>query len=145
MNAPPFDYTYFDDERPSVLVVSHERSGTHFLMNALASCYGYVAQPWVNLDVPETNINYFRPQAISEHLLPIADRPLANLVKSHHAADFFSSELTRLTERYVILSICRNPVSVMASYWRFLQRLAWFEGPKVADPLTLARSSLGER
>ena len=25
----------FDDERPRLLVVSHERSGTHFLMNTL--------------------------------------------------------------------------------------------------------------
>ena len=140
MIAPPFDYTFFDEERPSVLVVSHERSGTHFLMNALANCYGYVAQPWLNFDYPETNINYFCSEDVSEHLLSLTNRPLANLVKSHHAADFFRSELARLTERYVILSICRHPASVMVSYWRFLHRLAWFEGPKVADPLTLARS-----
>ena len=35
----------FPDERPAVMVVSHERSGTHFLMNALAACYGYVSRP----------------------------------------------------------------------------------------------------
>jgi hypothetical protein len=28
----------------------------------------------------------------------------------------------------------------MLSFWRFLQRLPWHEGPKAPDPLTLARS-----
>ncbi|HQU41303.1 MAG: hypothetical protein B7Z73_01550 [Planctomycetia bacterium 21-64-5] len=140
MTAQAFEYTFFAEQRPCALVVSHERSGTHFLMNALASCYGYVAQPWINLDVPEANINYFDPSVISEYLRLLAGRPLANIVKSHHAADFFAGELARLTQRYVILSVCRHPVSVMVSYWRFLHGLPWFEGPKVADPLTLARS-----
>lgn len=140
MSTSEFECTFFAEQRPAAIVVSHERSGTHFLMNSLASCYGYVAQPWINFDYPETNINYFHPKAVSEYLLAIADPPLAKIVKSHHAVDFFAGELGRLTERYVVLSICRHPVSVMVSYWRYLHRLPWFEGPKVPDPLTLARS-----
>jgi hypothetical protein len=31
-------------------------------------------------------------------------------------------------------------VDVLLSYWRFLHRWDWFEGPKVADPLTFARA-----
>lgn len=135
-----FDYSFFAERRAAAIVVSHERSGTHFHMNALANCYGYVAQPWINFDLPETNINYFRPKSVSEHLLSLASRPLANVVKSHHAVDFFASELPRITERYVVLSVCRHPVSVTLSFWRFLERLPWHEGPKVPDPLSLARS-----
>ena len=35
--------------RPKVLVVSHERSGTHFVMNSLALNLDYVSSPWINL------------------------------------------------------------------------------------------------
>ena len=73
----------FPDERPAVMVVSHERSGTHFLMNALAACYGYVSAPWINLDRLTLNINYFYPPELREALLALASQPMANVVKSH--------------------------------------------------------------
>lgn len=133
------DCSYFAERRPSALVVSHERSGTHFLMNSLAACYGHVAQPWINFDRPDVNINYFHPPAISRYLLSLTKRPMANVVKSHHPAEFFGGEFTNLTRRYAILAICRNPVSVMISLWRYLHRWQWFEGPKTFDALTLAR------
>jgi hypothetical protein len=82
------------------MVVSHERSRTHFLMNALAACYGYVSAPWVNLDLPTVNINYYYPPRVRDILLALAARPMANVVKSHHPADLFAAELPRLTERY---------------------------------------------
>ncbi len=130
----------FPEERPAVMVVSHERSGTHFLMNALAACYGYVSAPWVNLDTPTLNINYFCPPEIRGALLGLAARPMANVVKSHHPVEFFADELARLTERYVVLAVCRDPVATLLSYWRILHRWPWVEGPKVTDPLTLARA-----
>lgn len=144
------EFSYFPDERPAVMVVSHERSGTHFLMNTLAACYGYVSQPWIDLDAPAENILrlYDRPK-IRDILLDMAKRPLANLVKSHHAADFFTGELPRVLPRYVVFVIYRDPVPVMVSFWRYLHKhfpgdpvVLWqscFEsGPKVADPLTFA-------
>jgi hypothetical protein len=68
----------------------------------------------------------------------VALRPIANVVKSHHPVDFFADELSTLIPRYAILAICRNPVSVMLSLWRFYHR--WpFEGPAVGDPFALAR------
>ncbi|HEX5269507.1 MAG TPA: sulfotransferase domain-containing protein [Gemmataceae bacterium] len=130
----------FAEERPAAMVVSHERSGTHFLMNALAACYGYVSQPFVNLDRPSLNINYFYPPELRDALLTLASRPMANVVKAHYPADFFADELPRVTERYVIFSVCRDPVPTLISYWRILHRWAWVEGPRVADPITFARA-----
>jgi Sulfotransferase domain len=131
------NFTLFQDMRPAVMVVSHERSGTHFLMNALAACYGYVSEPWINLDYPQVNIHYTYPSDLGGYLRLVALRPIANVVKSHHPVDFFADELSKLP-RYAILAICRNPVSVMLSLWRFYHR--WpFEGPAVADPFVLAR------
>jgi hypothetical protein len=132
--------THFSEYRSAVMVVSHERSGTHFLMNSLAACYGYVSAPWIDFDRPLVNINYFYLPEVMEALLGLAAGPMANLVKSHHPADFFGSELGRLTERYVVFVVCRDPAAVLLSFWRFLHAWPWAEGPKVADPLTFARS-----
>lgn len=62
-------YTAFDRDRPSALVVGHERSGNHFLMNTLARAYGYIAEPWFNLDQVPHPINYFQPAALLRLLL----------------------------------------------------------------------------
>ena len=32
------------------MIVSHERSGTHFLMNTLDKNFPYISQPWINFD-----------------------------------------------------------------------------------------------
>lgn len=127
------NFTLFNEMRPVVMVVSHERSGTHFLMNALASCYGYVSTPWVDFDRPTFNINYFYLPEVRDLLLALADRPMANVVKSHHTADFFNGELRRISERYVVFVICRDPVAVMDSFWRFIHQWPWAEGPKTTD------------
>jgi hypothetical protein len=134
------DLTFFAEERPAVMVVGHERSGTHFLMNALAACCGYVSAPWINFDLPSLNINYFKPTEVGWALRTLATRPLANIVKSHHPADFFAGELPRLTSRYLVFYIYRHPVAVMLSYWRFVHRCSWVEGPRTADPLAFARA-----
>ncbi len=130
----------FPEERPAVMVVSHERSGTHFLMNALAACYGYVSAPWVNFDRPSLNINYYHPAEVRDALLALAARPMANVVKSHHPADFFAAELPRLAGRYVVLSVCRDPAATLLSLWRVMHRWPWAEGPRLADPLAFARA-----
>jgi hypothetical protein len=132
------------EPRPAVMVVSHERSGTHFLMNALAACYGYVNVPWIDLDRPPGQ--RFKPLEgceIRDVLLAAASRPMANIVKSHHTADFYAGDLARLTERYVLFAMCRDPVAVMLSYWRYLYRFTPEEnaGPRAADPVTFARAA----
>jgi hypothetical protein len=130
----------FLEKRPAVMVLSQERSGTHFLMNSLAACYGYVSEPRVDLDISSFNINYFYPPEIADLLLSLATEPLASVVKSHHSAEFFAGELPRITKRYVIFYMIRDPVAVMLSQWRLMHSYIWREGPKVADPLTFARA-----
>jgi Sulfotransferase domain len=138
------EFTLFPETRPAVLVVSHERSGTHFLMNSLAACYAYVSQPRVDFDMPTENLlHHFSRQELRDKLVDVAARPIANIVKSHHVADFFAGELGPLTERYVIFYIYRNPVDVMLSFWRYMFRFHPWEnpGPQVADPLTFSRAT----
>ncbi len=132
---------YFPDQRPNAIVVSHERSGTHFLINSLAACYGYINDPYIDLDRNAININYYDPAAVGEVLFRIGQgRSLANLVKSHHQAGFFKGELDRITKRYVVFYIVRDPVRVMMSFWRFLHQWHWMEGPKIKDPITFIKT-----
>lgn len=142
MDVKP-EFTFFPGPRPAVMVVSHERSGTHFLMNALAACYGYVSLPWINLDRPtEIRHNQFPAGEIRDTLLMMADRPMANIVKAHHAADFFDSVLEAVTQRFAVFVIHRDPVDVMVSFWRHLHRFlpSDYAGPLEADPVTFARA-----
>jgi hypothetical protein len=136
--------TLFSEARPAVLTVSHERSGTHFLMNSLANCYGYESVFWIDFDIPTVNfLRRFSREQIRDSLLALTARPIANIVKSHHAAEFFTDQLQSLLERYVIFVIYRDPVAVMLSFWRHLHCFRpWVNaGPQVADPLTFARAA----
>lgn len=137
----PIALTSFDEARPAALVVSHERSGTHFLMNSLASCYGYVSRPWVNLDPYESSlkIQYLSPRGVRDDLLALAAQRMANVVKSHYPVEFFHTELAALTQGYVIFVACRDPVGVMLSCWRYMHRM-FRQGPKTPDPLAFARA-----
>ncbi|MEX0853267.1 MAG: sulfotransferase domain-containing protein, partial [Bauldia sp.] len=127
-------------ERPTVMVVSHERSGTHFLMNSIARGYGYVSRPWIDLDHAQVNINYFAPEILRRTLAQFADQRAANLIKSHHAADFFDGILDEVLKKTAILYIHRDPVAVMLSFWRFIDHWPWREGPKRGDVLSFARA-----
>lgn len=139
----PTEYTYFSEPRPAVMVVSHERSGTHFLMNSLAACFGYVSVPWINFDIGNENVlaRHTRAQ-LRQTLLGLAERPLANIVKSHHTADFFTGELNNLTQRYFVAVIYRHPADVMLSFWRYMHhyRAADDAGPQTADPIAFAKA-----
>lgn len=137
---PFWKYASFDRDRPSVLVFGHERSGNHFLMNTLARAYGYIAKPWFNIDLQPHPINYFHPPSLRKLLLGPGAERIANVGKSHHAVEFFHSILGDLQDRYVIFYVHRDPVDVMLSFWSFIARWQWHEGPRRADPVDFALS-----
>ena len=126
------------NRRPSVMVISHERSGTHFLMNALARAYDYAPGQRVDFDQSALNINYFEPQAVSGALGRLtALRPDA-IIKSHHAVEFFDSVLDEVLKKTLIFYIHRDPAAVMISFWRFVKNWSWHEGPKRATAVEFA-------
>ena len=117
-------------EMPKVFVVSHERSGTHFLMNTLELNFGYVADPWVNLDT-ELGINFFSPVAFRSFVTMFEGRSIRNLFKSHHEFGFYKELVEYMVTQYRILYIYREIDELMASMQRYLERLPWHEGPKM--------------
>jgi hypothetical protein len=115
-----------------VLAVSHERSGTHFLMNTLALNFGYVANPWINLDY-ELGINLYSQQSLCFFFMnKMHDASVLNIVKSHHQVEFFASILPYLIDQFHIFYIYRDPRDVMVSFWRYVRNHTRDEGPRVA-------------
>ena len=121
------------------IVVSHERSGTHFLLNTLAANFGYKACPLWNLD-DETGLNVFDPSAVQQALLDDFAPGKANLVKSHHPVECFQPILPALLARFWILYIYRDPRDVMVSFCEHLRNLPYHGGPKVAEAGALLRA-----
>jgi hypothetical protein len=131
-------YASFSTDRPSALVIGHERSGNHFLMNTLSRAYGYISEPWFNIDLHPHPINYFLPQSLLNLLMEAGNRRIANVGKTHHAAEFFTPILKALQQRYVIFYVHRDPADVMLSFWRYIDRWQWREGPKRDNPVDFA-------
>ncbi|MEJ0013749.1 MAG: sulfotransferase domain-containing protein [Bauldia sp.] len=124
--------------RPSVLVVSHERSGTHFLMNAIVAAYGYPRGPFLNFDQPQLNINYFDPPAVAAVLEKVGSHATPSVIKSHHAVDFFDGVLDDVLKHVAVFYIHRDPVDVMISFWRLVAACSWHEGPRRPTALEFA-------
>jgi hypothetical protein len=120
-------------ERPA-LVVSHERSGTHFLMNTLAANFGY--RPYRDV-AGSPGLDLGSTPAMLGFLL--ADWPLATVLKSHHQADFFPL-LPRLAERFRIFYVMRDPRDTLLSFWRFLEASPPGTGPRAMSISEFLRS-----
>jgi hypothetical protein len=131
-------FAVFRNNRPAVIVASHERSGSHFLMNSIARGFGYTVTPRIDFDYSMIQINFFSRPSITQALEELANFRLASIIKSHHCADFFDGILDEILRSYVIFYIHRDPVDVMLSFWRYVHHWPWHEGPKCADPLVFA-------
>lgn len=96
----------------NVIVVSHERSGTHFLINTIAMNYGY--NP-IWRDCPEAPFrnNELRGFIEENHV------PSGIILKSHHHRLFFDDFMDRLTSAYYVLYIKRHVCDVMLSCFRY--------------------------
>jgi hypothetical protein len=123
----------FQEPRTKVFVFSHERSGTHFLMNALAKGFGYVSNPQLDFDHSQANINFYYPHSIREYLSQFKGHPVANTFKSHHSFDFFSDIIEDILDEFQVFYVYRNPFDVMVSLWRFMHKWQWHEGPKTDE------------
>lgn len=120
--------------RLPVMVASHQRSGTHFLMNALAAEFGFVAQPFHSVDANQLKINFFHPQHLASFFVRNADRNVATLRKTHYQFAFFEQEIDRILRHVDIFYVYRDPRDVLHSYRHFLNHLPWFAGPKIEEP-----------
>jgi hypothetical protein len=119
------------------IVISHERSGTHFLMNSIAQNFGYIAKPWIDFDF-KLGLNFYAPRYLkSDFFDKIHHKPISQIIKSHHSVDFLKELLPFLCEQYNILYIYRDPRDVMVSGWRIVNRVNYSD-------LSLTTETVGE-
>lgn len=125
---------------PKILVVSHERSGTHFVMNSLALNFGYVASPWMNMDW-ELGVNFHSSFAFETLMSNFSGQWIGNIFKTHHEFGFFSDWIHKFRNEFKIIYMVRDVAPVLRSYQRFLLTTDWFEGPKISSPSEFIRAN----
>lgn len=123
-----------------VMVCSHERSGTHFLMNSIARNSAFHNDPWLDYDYDPLGSfhNFHDCKAVKSLFGRLSEDKCASIIKSHFAASFFVGEENEflLPGLCKTLYIARNPIDVMLSFRRYVEYCAWDEGPRaksVAD------------
>ena len=118
----------FEGRRKKILVVSHERSGTHLLINAIAVNFGYLC---LRIDVDDTLLGpLVEPGNFSAWFREAGDEPLSNIFKSHHPFACYASDIPEFAERFHIFYIHRDGRDVMTSFWRYANKWQWEEAPK---------------
>jgi hypothetical protein len=110
------------------MVVNHERSGTHFLINSLSESFNY-SKKSLDFDHTDVNINYYAPKNILSILQKLSKVHLANVIKSHHPVGFFSEILGEILDDFHLLYVYRDPRDVMLSLWKQIRFWDWHEGP----------------
>ena len=127
--------------KPTAMVVSHERSGTHFLINTLERAFGYASSlNRLDLDYSELSLNYHSPRSWKLVFEKMEGAPVASPIKSHHNADFVAPAIEDVLKGADIFYIYRHPKDVMSSFWRLLRSYDWREGPDCPTPADMMRA-----
>jgi hypothetical protein len=132
---------FVSDKRVSlpVMVCSHERSGTHFLINSIAGNSFHTNNPYLRYDLVPLGsfLNFHDAKEVQAFFERLAQHSCASIVKCHFAAGFFLGKQRRflLDGLCKIIYIVRDPIEIMLSYHRFINYFAHHEGPKRSDAL----------
>ncbi len=126
-----------------LMVCSHERSGTHFLINSIARCTQYSSSV-LNFDYVPLGafVNFFDAKEVHSFFNSLSrinkhSRYMcaSNIIKSHFPLDILGKAPPKALK---IIYIYRNPVDVFISFWKFMKSQNYFEGPNTKTPLELA-------
>jgi hypothetical protein len=118
--------------RKKILVASFQRSGTHFLINSLASNLEGVEDGWVDVvnsprckwvgDVRRNNLI----EKIREHLVDKYYPSEQNkCLKTHFQAYFFERYWEEIISRYSVLYIFRDPRDVMVACYHYYNKTSF--------------------
>jgi len=123
------------DHRPpkkKILVVSHERSGTHFLFNSLAeNIEGYSNQE-ISIQQAERSFQIDKPSidAVKEQLFSYFGKSEPRIFKSHHQYDFFAPYIDELIKEYHIVYMVRDGRDVLNSCLHYFNQAPAEEFPR---------------
>jgi hypothetical protein len=119
-----------------VMVNSHERSGTHFLMNTIALNFGYCSFPYYNMDMPVL-------PHIPNNMLAVLQqiKEPRHIIKSHYEGTFFRPIINKITKHAHVFYIYREEEGVFKSCLKHWNSLTWEEAARceTVDELKVAQ------
>lgn len=127
-----------------LMVCSHERSGTHFLMNSIGAATDYCSSPWLNYDLIPlgADVNFYSKKSVRDFIKNLSSLEIqgikacnSSILKSHFPLSMLGETAEDLPLK--ILYIYRDPAEVFTSFWKFLHNWEWDEGPKAKTPSEL--------
>lgn len=130
---------------PVVFIVSHERSGTHFLMNAISQSQNIYTNEFVNFDyIPLGSIiNFYYDKSVAKFASYLYERQVVNLIKSHHHVEFFRSIINNPDNpdnpnnpNIKFIYIYRDPYETLRSYWYLIHQFNHFKEGRVTRTLS---------
>ena len=93
----------------NVIVASHERSGTHFLINTLALNFGF-SQKWIDSDIT-SGADFYLASHFRTYLTCLEHTSKGRIVKEHHHPAFFEPLFDELREKFIDFVDVLNEVS----------------------------------
>lgn len=110
-------------------VASFQRSGTHFLINTLASNFENIEDGWVdvvhspkNCWVSGLNRRNLREKIREQLLERYFPHPTRKCLKTHYQAYFFERHMAEILEKYNILYMTRDPRDVLVACFHYYNR-----------------------
>ena len=121
------------DFKEQLLISSHERSGTHFLMNSIDYAFKYYSsKKFINFDYFRLGsfINFYSKKSLEDFFLNLYNNKNVSLLKSHFNASFFEKIETKVLKKIKFIYIYRNLIETLKSFWIYINNVNWNEGPK---------------
>lgn len=125
-----------------ILVVSHERSGTHFLINTIARNFGYdnnqlevFARDTISID-PEEGKRY--KSKVNANINKSFPSQTKKIFKSHHQFEFFKEHFDEILEHYHVFYIIRDARDVLTSCYFYFNAAQTKAFPKPRSVKELA-------
>ena len=108
-----------------LMVISHERSGTHFLIDSICANVEIYDNSVINVytESDYDNIDEYR-EKVCGHLYGFFGKPVQRVFKSHHQAHFFKDIIDELKKEFHIFYIYRNPLDTLTSLYHYYKDIS---------------------
>lgn len=108
-----------------VIIASFQRSGTHFLINNMATNFLGIENGWV--DIFDSNVKRSVGESspvdinekIWEQLRAYSPTPMRRCVKTHFQMYFFEPRLEAILEKYDVLYVVRDPRDTLVACYHY--------------------------